>query len=181
MTELGDRATEGRVRNGRGLAKLGLGDAEAALAESSEAAEIAREVSNRVGEAYALITIGRALRKKADVEGARMTQETALSIAREMGNQDCEAQALNDLGTTLLELGDTDNAVLLHDAAMVIAVQLGDPYEQARSHEGSGKALVRLGKRGAGRAELSRAATLYGDLDSPEGIEIAALLPTLDD
>jgi tetratricopeptide (TPR) repeat protein len=173
LAEVGDRSTEGRVRNGRGLAQLGMGDADAALTDASGALEIAREVDNRVGEAYALITVGGALRKKDDLEGARKSHETALSIAREMGNQDCEAQALNDLGATLLELGDADDAVRLHKAAMVIAEELGDPYERARSHDGLAAALLASGETQAARGELGLALALYGELRTPEAVEVA--------
>ncbi|MEU0089774.1 tetratricopeptide repeat protein [Kribbella sp. NPDC006257] len=175
LAEIDDRPTEGRVRNGRALALLGLGETAAAVAEASAAAEIAKTVGNRVGEAYALLTIGRALRKQGELERARQTQQAALAIAREMSNQDCEAQALNDLGSTQVELGDADDAVRLHRAALTIAVELGDPYERARSHQGLGKALVRQGDRAGGRSELSRAATLYGGLGTPEGTETPLL------
>ncbi|WP_185448537.1 tetratricopeptide repeat protein [Kribbella qitaiheensis] len=91
-------------------------------------------MNNRVGEAYALITAGRALRKLGDLEGARKTQETALSIAREMGGQDCEAQALNDLGATLVELahGGPRRTARLRRRAVLVRIAAGVVVDHTR-------------------------------------------------
>jgi tetratricopeptide (TPR) repeat protein/transcriptional regulator with XRE-family HTH domain len=109
-----------------------------AVTRHTAAAEAARHIGERSGEAIALGHLGDARRLAGDYRGAVEATRAALGIFRDLGDKMGEANALTDLGSALYFLDDYAEAVKCQEIALSIYRQLNEPL-------GQGHALAELG------------------------------------
>jgi len=138
-----------------GLALLAYSQQDWAQAERSaeEALEIARRAGDRVGEGYALTTLGKSAYLRGDPERALALLQEAVAHFREIGDPAGAWRALNDLGEALSARGEQPSAQRHHEEALALARTLGSDWQIAAS-------LNRLGRLAYSRDDLDRAASL---------------------
>jgi tetratricopeptide (TPR) repeat protein len=101
-----------------GLAHADLGQVEKAIGYYEQRLVIAREISDRRGEANTLGNLGVAYNRLGQVEKAIGFYEQHLVIAREIGDRQAEGAALGNLGFAYESLGQVEKSVGLLEQAL---------------------------------------------------------------
>jgi tetratricopeptide (TPR) repeat protein len=115
------------------IARLALGDAEAALAELEAARATLRDVGDERGEARAVVHVGRAHAALFDARAAAACFEEALAMARDQGDLRGEARVLCHVARAYYDLGDAEKARDDAARALTLAWQCGDARIVARA------------------------------------------------
>ncbi|HET7014308.1 MAG TPA: tetratricopeptide repeat protein [Streptosporangiaceae bacterium] len=109
-----------------------------AITRHATAAQAARRLGDRYGEADAQTDLGSARRLTCDYPGAAEAAQEALGIYRDLGDRQGEGNALTELGTVRRLTGDYPGAAEAAQEALGIYRDLGD-------RTGQGNALRQLG------------------------------------
>jgi tetratricopeptide (TPR) repeat protein/transcriptional regulator with XRE-family HTH domain len=140
-----------------------------AITRHTTAAQAARHLGDRPGEAGALNDLGIVRYLTDDHPGATQALEAALSISRDLGSRTGEANALNNLGIVRYLTDDYQGAAEVLETALSIYRDLGDRLGQANALTDLGVArrlpADYLGAAGALEAALS----IYRDLGNRLG------------
>ncbi|MDH2425007.1 AfsR/SARP family transcriptional regulator [Sphaerisporangium sp. TRM90804] len=104
---------------------LGCGRATAAAVRFEQVREFCQSINDRVGVAYSLYGLGRALAALTEMDAAHHSLMLALSHARETGERVVEADVLHHLGRVALSRGRSDEASEVFRLAHAICQALG--------------------------------------------------------
>uniref|UniRef100_A0A3Q0RWZ2 G protein signaling modulator 2 n=1 Tax=Amphilophus citrinellus TaxID=61819 RepID=A0A3Q0RWZ2_AMPCI len=128
VTELGDRAAQGRTYGNLGNTYYLLGDFENAVAAHEKRLFIAKEFGDKSAERRAHCNLGNAhiFLKQFDVAAGHYKR--TLQLARLLKDRAVEAQACYSLGNTYTLLQDYERAIDYHLKHLVIAQDLKDRY-----------------------------------------------------
>jgi tetratricopeptide (TPR) repeat protein len=129
----GDRAVEGRMRNGIGYVLAEQSQLDDALSQLEAALAIRAEVGDRAGEGRTLKNLGDVHLQLGQPELALRCYQRAEVIAREVGDRHREGQAQHGLGVALTELGQLAEAEKRLDQALVIRREVNDQPGEART------------------------------------------------
>jgi tetratricopeptide (TPR) repeat protein/transcriptional regulator with XRE-family HTH domain len=148
-----------------------------AITRHTTAAQAARHLGDRLGEAGALNNLGIVRYLTDDHPGATQALEAALSISRDLGSRTGEANTLNNLGIARYLSDDYPGAAEVLETALSIYRDLGDRLGQANALTDLGVAR-RLPADFPGATEALEAALgIYRDLGDRLG-EAYALMQT---
>uniref|UniRef100_A0A3P8N6K3 G protein signaling modulator 2, like n=1 Tax=Astatotilapia calliptera TaxID=8154 RepID=A0A3P8N6K3_ASTCA len=145
VTELGDRAAQGRTYGNLGNTYYLLGDFENAVAAHEKRLLIAKEFGDRSAERRAHCNLGNAhiFLKQFDVAAGHYKR--TLQLARVLKDKAVEAQACYSLGNTYTLLQDYERAIDYHLKHLVIAQDLSDRVGEGRAYWSLGNAHTALG------------------------------------
>uniref|UniRef100_A0A669DST8 G protein signaling modulator 2, like n=1 Tax=Oreochromis niloticus TaxID=8128 RepID=A0A669DST8_ORENI len=145
VTELGDRAAQGRTYGNLGNTYYLLGDFENAVAAHEKRLLIAKEFGDRSAERRAHCNLGNAhiFLKQFDVAAGHYKR--TLQLARLLKDRAVEAQACYSLGNTYTLLQDYERAIDYHLKHLVIAQDLSDRVGEGRAYWSLGNAHTALG------------------------------------
>jgi tetratricopeptide (TPR) repeat protein len=129
----GDRAVEGRMRNGIGYVLAEQSQLDDALSQLEAALAIRAEVGDRAGEGRTLKNLGDVHLQLEQPKLALGCYQRAEVIAREVGDRHREGQAQHGLGVALTELGQLAEAEKRLDQALVIRREVNDQPGEART------------------------------------------------
>jgi len=104
-----------------------------AITRHATAAQSARYLGDRLGQANALTDLGTVRQLTDDYAGAARDLEQALGIFRDLGDRLGQANALTNLGTVRRVTGDFPGAARDLEQALVISRDLGDRLGQANA------------------------------------------------
>uniref|UniRef100_A0A3Q0RU65 G protein signaling modulator 2, like n=1 Tax=Amphilophus citrinellus TaxID=61819 RepID=A0A3Q0RU65_AMPCI len=144
VTELGDRAAQGRTYGNLGNTYYLLGDFENAVAAHEKRLFIAKEFGDKSAERRAHCNLGNAhiFLKQFDVAAGHYK---TLQLARLLKDRAVEAQACYSLGNTYTLLQDYERAIDYHLKHLVIAQDLKDRVGEGRAYWSLGNAHTALG------------------------------------
>lgn len=145
VTELGDRAAQGRTYGNLGNTYYLLGDFENAVAAHEKRLLIAKEFGDKSAERRAHCNLGNAhiFLKQFDVAAGHYKR--TLQMARLLKDRAVEAQACYSLGNTYTLLQDYERAIDYHLKHLVIAQDLKDRVGEGRAYWSLGNAHTALG------------------------------------
>jgi tetratricopeptide (TPR) repeat protein len=123
-----------------------LGQYQRAIHFHQQHNEIAREISDRNGEANSLGNLGNAYYSLGQYQRAIDFHQQALPIQREVGNRQFEASSLGNLGNAYQSLGQYQRAIHFHQQHNEIAREMGDRQGEAGSLGNLGNAYQSLGQ-----------------------------------
>jgi tetratricopeptide (TPR) repeat protein len=129
----GDRAVEGRMRNGIGYVLAEQSQLDEALSQLEAALVIRAEVGDRAGEGRTLKNLGDVHIQLGQPARALDCYQRAEVIAREVGDRHREGQAKHGLGVALTELGQFAEAEKRLDQALAIRREVNDLPGEART------------------------------------------------
>jgi tetratricopeptide (TPR) repeat protein len=147
-------STDSTSKNNLGEYYRSLGEFTKAIEVLEQALAIAREMSDRGGEATDLGHLGNCYYDLGQIPRAIDLYEQALAIAWEVGNRASEAKHLGNLGNCYSDLGQISRAIDLYEQALAIERDTGDRQGEA-NHVGS------LGECYRDLGQISRAIDLY--------------------
>jgi tetratricopeptide (TPR) repeat protein/transcriptional regulator with XRE-family HTH domain len=140
-----------------------------ALTRHATAAQAARHLGDRLGEAGALNNLGIVRYLTADHPGATQALEAALSISRDLGDRTGEANALNNLGIVRYLSDDYPGAAQVLETALSIYRVLGDRLGQANALTDLGVVRRLPGDYPGAAQALEAALGIYRDLGNRLG------------
>jgi tetratricopeptide (TPR) repeat protein len=129
----GDRAVEGRMRNGIGYVLAEQSQLDEALEQLRAALAIRREVGDRAGEGRTLKNLGDVHLQLGQPTQALDCYLQAEVIAHEVGDRHREGQAQHGLGVALTELGRLDEAEKRLDQALMVRREVNDLPGEGRT------------------------------------------------
>jgi tetratricopeptide (TPR) repeat protein/transcriptional regulator with XRE-family HTH domain len=129
----GDRAVEGRMRNGIGYVLAEQSQPDEALSQLMAALAIRAEVGDRAGEGRTLKNLGDVHIQLGQPSQALGCYQRAELIAREVGDRHREGQAQHGLGVALTELGQLNEAEKRLDQALAIRREVYDQPGEGRT------------------------------------------------
>jgi tetratricopeptide (TPR) repeat protein/transcriptional regulator with XRE-family HTH domain len=150
----GDRAVEGRMRNGIGYVLAEQSQHDEALEQLRAALAIRREVGDCAGEGRTLKNLGDVHIQLGQPAQALDCYLKAEVIAREVGDRHREGQAQHGLGVALTELGRLDEAEKRLDQALMVRREVND-------QPGEGRTRFRLANVRHGQGRHSEAQDEY--------------------
>ncbi|XP_035503413.1 G-protein-signaling modulator 2-like isoform X1 [Scophthalmus maximus] len=145
VTELGDRAAQGRTYGNLGNTYYLLGDFEKAVAAHEKRLLVAKEFGDRSAERRAHCNLGNAHIFLSQFEVAAGHYKRTLQLARLLKDRAVEAQACYSLGNTYTLLQDYERAIDYHLKHLVIAQDLSDRVGEGRAYWSLGNAHTALG------------------------------------
>ncbi|WFE51440.1 AfsR/SARP family transcriptional regulator [Micromonospora sp. WMMD1155] len=137
-----------------------------------------RRDGNRFGEGEVINEIAVLERNAGRPDHAAALHREALVAMVDAGDRVGQCASRNLLARAILEQGDVTSALDLHRRVLVDASGLGARYEQGRALEGIARCL-RTTDPAAARAHLTRALSLYRQIDVPDRHEAERLLAEL--
>jgi tetratricopeptide (TPR) repeat protein len=129
----GDRAVEGRMRNGIGYVLAEQSQLDEALEQLRAALAIRREVGDRAGEGRTLKNLGDVHLQLGQPTQALDCYLQAEVMAHEVGDRHREGQAQHGLGVALTELGRLDEAEKRLDQALMVRREVNDQPGEGRT------------------------------------------------
>jgi tetratricopeptide (TPR) repeat protein/transcriptional regulator with XRE-family HTH domain len=129
----GDRAVEGRMRNGIGYVLAEQSQPDEALSQLMAALTIRAEVGDRAGEGRTLKNLGDVHIQLGQPEQALNCYQRAEVIAREVGDRHREGQAKHGLGVALTESGQLAEAEKRLEQALAIRREVNDLPGEGRT------------------------------------------------
>ncbi|MEU4470830.1 BTAD domain-containing putative transcriptional regulator [Micromonospora sp. NPDC023888] len=161
-----------------GMIRHRMGDVGPASRLLRVALRVKRQMGNRFGEGEALNEIGMMEREAGRPEQAADLHRAALVAMTEAGDRVAQCGSRNLLARAILDQGDVTSALDLHRRVLADATGLGSRNEQGRALEGIARCLLPTDPAAA-RAHLTRALSLFRQIESPEQHEVARLLAEL--
>jgi tetratricopeptide (TPR) repeat protein len=135
-----------------------------AITRHAAAAQAARRLGDRLGQANALRDLGDVRQLTGDYPAAARALEQALGIYRDLGDQNGQANALSDLGVVGLGTGDYPVAAQVLEQALGIYRDLGDRLGHANALTYLGDVRYLTGDYPAAAQALEQALGIYRDL-----------------
>ncbi|XP_005050539.1 PREDICTED: G-protein-signaling modulator 2 isoform X2 [Ficedula albicollis] len=145
VTELGDRAAQGRAFGNLGNTHYLLGNFRSAVLAHEQRLLIAKEFGDRSAERRAYSNLGNAYIFLGEFETAAEYYRRTLQLARQLKDRAVEAQACYSLGNTYTLLQDYEKAIDYHLKHLVIAQELHDKIGEGRACWSLGNAHTALG------------------------------------
>ncbi|XP_069718659.1 G-protein-signaling modulator 2 isoform X3 [Phaenicophaeus curvirostris] len=145
VTELGDRAAQGRAFGNLGNTHYLLGNFRSAVLAHEQRLLIAKEFGDRSAERRAYSNLGNAYIFLGEFETASEYYKRTLQLARQLKDRAVEAQACYSLGNTYTLLQDYEKAIDYHLKHLVIAQELNDKIGEGRACWSLGNAYTALG------------------------------------
>ncbi|XP_071607116.1 G-protein-signaling modulator 2 isoform X4 [Heliangelus exortis] len=145
VTELGDRAAQGRAFGNLGNTHYLLGNFRSAVLAHEQRLLIAKEFGDRSAERRAYSNLGNAYIFLGDFETAAEYYRRTLQLARQLKDRAVEAQACYSLGNTYTLLQDYEKAIDYHLKHLAIAQELNDKIGEGRACWSLGNAYTALG------------------------------------
>uniref|UniRef100_A0A8D2NAM8 G protein signaling modulator 2 n=1 Tax=Zonotrichia albicollis TaxID=44394 RepID=A0A8D2NAM8_ZONAL len=145
VTELGDRAAQGRAFGNLGNTHYLLGNFRSAVLAHEQRLLIAKEFGDRSAERRAYSNLGNAYIFLGEFETAAEYYRRTLQLARQLKDRAVEAQACYSLGNTYTLLQDYERAIDYHLKHLVIAQELHDKIGEGRACWSLGNAYTALG------------------------------------
>ncbi|XP_075278394.1 G-protein-signaling modulator 2 isoform X2 [Opisthocomus hoazin] len=145
VTELGDRAAQGRAFGNLGNTHYLLGNFRSAVLAHEQRLLIAKEFGDRSAERRAYSNLGNAYIFLGEFETASEYYKRTLQLARQLKDRAVEAQACYSLGNTYTLLQDYEKAIDYHVKHLVIAQELNDKIGEGRACWSLGNAYTALG------------------------------------
>ncbi|CAG0902400.1 unnamed protein product [Cyprideis torosa] len=146
MTELDDRAAQGRACGNLGNTHYLLGNFTEAIAFHEERLKIAREFGDKSAERRAHSNLGNAHVFLGEFEQAADHYLRTLALAQDLGDRAVEAQACYSLGNTYTLLRDYAKAIEYHMRHLRIAKDLADKVGEGRACWSLGNAHAATGQ-----------------------------------
>ncbi|KAM4023210.1 G-protein-signaling modulator 2 isoform 1-T1 [Anomaloglossus baeobatrachus] len=145
VTELADRAAQGRAYGNLGNTHYLLGNFRKAVMSHEQRLLIAREFGDRSAERRAYSNLGNAFIFLGEFEMAAEYYKRTLQLARQLKDRAVEAQSCYSLGNTYTLLQDYEKAIDYHLKHLVIAKELNDRVGEGRACWSLGNAYTALG------------------------------------
>ncbi|XP_025943697.1 G-protein-signaling modulator 2 isoform X2 [Apteryx mantelli] len=145
VTELGDRAAQGRAFGNLGNTHYLLGNFRSAVVAHEQRLLIAKEFGDTSAERRAYSNLGNAYIFLGEFETASEYYKRTLQLARQLKDRAVEAQACYSLGNTYTLLQDYEKAIDYHLKHLVIAQELNDKIGEGRACWSLGNAYTALG------------------------------------
>ncbi|XP_060630569.2 G-protein-signaling modulator 2 isoform X1 [Anolis sagrei] len=145
VTELGDRAAQGRAYGNLGNTHYLLGNFRSAVIAHEQRLLIAKEFGDRAAERRAYSNLGNAYIFLGEFETAAEYYKKTLQLARQLSDRAVEAQACYSLGNTYTLLQDYEKAIDYHLKHLAIAEELNDRIGEGRACWSLGNAYTALG------------------------------------
>ncbi|XP_042635495.1 G-protein-signaling modulator 2 isoform X3 [Catharus ustulatus] len=145
VTELGDRAAQGRAFGNLGNTHYLLGNFRSAVLAHEQRLLIAKEFGDKSAERRAYSNLGNAYIFLGEFETAAEYYRRTLQLARQLKDRAVEAQACYSLGNTYTLLQDYEKAIDYHLKHLVIAQELQDKIGEGRACWSLGNAYTALG------------------------------------
>ncbi|XP_053247521.1 G-protein-signaling modulator 2 isoform X3 [Podarcis raffonei] len=145
VTELGDRAAQGRAYGNLGNTHYLLGNFRSAVTAHEQRLLIAKEFGDRAAERRAYSNLGNAYIFLGEFETAAEYYKKTLQLARQLTDRAVEAQACYSLGNTYTLLQDYEKAIDYHLKHLAIAEELNDRIGEGRACWSLGNAYTALG------------------------------------
>ncbi|XP_063796227.1 G-protein-signaling modulator 2 isoform X2 [Pseudophryne corroboree] len=145
VTDLGDRAAQGRAYGNLGNTHYLLGNFRKAVMSHEQRLLIAREFGDRSAERRAYSNLGNAFIFLGEFEMAAEYYKRTLQLARQLKDRAVEAQSCYSLGNTYTLLQDYEKAIDYHLKHLVIAKELSDRVGEGRACWSLGNAYTALG------------------------------------
>ncbi|XP_030310745.1 G-protein-signaling modulator 2 isoform X3 [Calypte anna] len=145
VTELGDRAAQGRAFGNLGNTHYLLGNFRSAVLAHEQRLLIAKEFGDRSAERRAYSNLGNAYIFLGEFETAAEYYRRTLQLARQLKDRAVEAQACYSLGNTYTLLQDYEKAIDYHVKHLAIAQELNDKIGEGRACWSLGNAYTALG------------------------------------
>ncbi|XP_077681013.1 G-protein-signaling modulator 2 isoform X3 [Eretmochelys imbricata] len=145
VTELGDRAAQGRAYGNLGNTHYLLGNFRNAVIAHEQRLLIAKEFGDRAAERRAYSNLGNAYIFLGEFETASEYYKKTLQLARQLKDRAVEAQACYSLGNTYTLLQDYEKAIDYHLKHLTIAQELNDRIGEGRACWSLGNAYTALG------------------------------------
>uniref|UniRef100_A0A8C8R9P3 G-protein-signaling modulator 2 n=1 Tax=Pelusios castaneus TaxID=367368 RepID=A0A8C8R9P3_9SAUR len=145
VTELGDRAAQGRAYGNLGNTHYLLGNFRSAVIAHEQRLLIAKEFGDRAAERRAYSNLGNAYIFLGEFETASEYYKKTLQLARQLKDRAVEAQACYSLGNTYTLLQDYEKAIDYHLKHHTIAQELNDRIGEGRACWSLGNAYTALG------------------------------------
>ncbi|KAM6327074.1 G-protein-signaling modulator 2 isoform 2-T3 [Podargus strigoides] len=145
VTQLGDRAAQGRAFGNLGNTHYLLGNFRSAVLAHEQRLLIAKEFGDRSAERRAYSNLGNAYIFLGEFETASEYYRRTLQLARQLKDRAMEAQACYSLGNTYTLLQDYEKAIDYHLKHLVIAQELNDKIGEGRACWSLGNAYTALG------------------------------------
>ncbi|XP_052656634.1 G-protein-signaling modulator 2 isoform X4 [Harpia harpyja] len=145
VTELDDRAAQGRAFGNLGNTHYLLGNFRSAVLAHEQRLLIAKEFGDRSAERRAYSNLGNAYIFLGEFETASDYYKRTLQLARQLKDRAVEAQACYSLGNTYTLLQDYEKAIDYHLKHLVIAQELNDKIGEGRACWSLGNAYTALG------------------------------------
>ncbi|XP_075038709.1 G-protein-signaling modulator 2 isoform X3 [Mixophyes fleayi] len=145
VTDLGDRAAQGRAYGNLGNTHYLLGSFRKAVMSHEQRLLIAREFGDRSAERRAYSNLGNAFIFLGEFEMAAEYYKRTLQLARQLKDRAVEAQSCYSLGNTYTLLQDYEKAIDYHLKHLVIAKELNDRVGEGRACWSLGNAYTALG------------------------------------
>ncbi|KAJ3594520.1 hypothetical protein NHX12_003827 [Muraenolepis orangiensis] len=145
VTDLGDRAAQGRTYGNLGNTQYLLGNFRNAVFSHEQRLLIAKEFGDRSAERRAYCNLGNAFIFLGEFEVAAENYKRTLQLARQLKDRAVEAQACYSLGNTYTLLQDYERAIDYHLKHLIIAQDLNDRIGEGRACWSLGNAYTALG------------------------------------
>ncbi|XP_078524421.1 G-protein-signaling modulator 2 isoform X2 [Lissotriton helveticus] len=145
VTDLGDRAAQGRAYGNLGNTHYLLGNFRKAVISHEQRLLIAKEFGDRAAERRAYSNLGNAYIFLGDFEMAAEYYKKSLQLARQLKDRAMEAQSCYSLGNTYTLLQDYENAIEYHLKHLMIAQELKDRLGEGRACWSLGNTYTALG------------------------------------
>ncbi|XP_040983945.1 G-protein-signaling modulator 2 isoform X5 [Aquila chrysaetos chrysaetos] len=145
VTELDDRAAQGRAFGNLGNTHYLLGNFRSAVLAHEQRLLIAKEFGDRSAERRAYSNLGNAYIFLGEFETASDYYKRTLQLARQLKDRAVEAQACYSLGNTYTLLQDYEKAIDYHLKHLAIAQELNDKIGEGRACWSLGNAYTALG------------------------------------
>ncbi|KAM9326446.1 G-protein-signaling modulator 2 [Gastrophryne carolinensis] len=145
VTELGDRAAQGRAYGNLGNTHYLLGNFRKAVMSHEQRLLIAKEFGDRSAERRAYSNLGNAFIFLGEFEMAAEYYKRTLHLARQLKDRAVEAQSCYSLGNTYTLLQDYEKAIDYHLKHLAIAKELNDRVGEGRACWSLGNAYTALG------------------------------------
>ncbi|XP_053549793.1 G-protein-signaling modulator 2 isoform X2 [Bombina bombina] len=145
VTDLGDRAAQGRAYGNLGNTHYLLGNFQKAVISHEQRLLIAREFGDKSAERRAYSNLGNAFIFLGEFEMAAEYYKRTLQLARQLKDRAVEAQSCYSLGNTYTLLQDYEKAIDYHLKHLVIAQELNDRVGEGRACWSLGNAYTALG------------------------------------
>ncbi|KAG8436558.1 hypothetical protein GDO86_007608 [Hymenochirus boettgeri] len=145
VTDLGDRAAQGRAYGNLGNTHYLLGNFRKAVSSHEQRLLIAKEFGDRSAERRAYSNLGNAFIFLGEFEMAAEYYKKTLQLARQLKDRAVEAQSCYSLGNTYTLLQDYEKAIDYHLKHLAIARELYDRVGEGRACWSLGNAYTALG------------------------------------
>jgi len=156
----GDRVGAAVAIGNLGVVHLELGDLEAALAYSTQALGISRELDEQRLEAVSLVALGTIHLERGELDSATACLSEALAQCEQLGLAHAGAIARNILGGVCLRQGRTDAAFEHHRAALAVLRRLRARHDEAEVLQNLGATYREVGDYEQATAHCERALRL---------------------